>query len=129
VLQVVLDGTDADPEHAGHGAVRAPCRDKLQDPGLAWGQQRLAVGLARVARQRLAQQGRDGGGLPEVRAQQFHQIPLLGAEVEALPVQRDRYHGPVRSGNAGGQLVIDPGRAVEVLVEAERPELAVADDI
>jgi hypothetical protein len=75
-----VEGADTESESAGHVAVGTAGPDKLQDAGLAWGQQRLAVGVTRCVGHWLVQQGGDGGGLPEVRAQQIEQLPLLAGK-------------------------------------------------
>ena len=55
VLQVGVDGADAEAECAGHGTVGTPGRDKLQDAGLARSKQRPVVGVERGVGHRLTQ--------------------------------------------------------------------------
>ena len=63
------------------------------------------------------------------RKRRLLQFSLLAGEVSAVPVQHHADHAAVWGGSADDQLILDPRRAVEVAVEAERAELPVARDV
>ena len=73
--------------------------------------------------------GSSGGGLPDVNAQQVKEAEVFRAEVVTVPVQRDTDYPAAGSRHRDGELVVDLGGTVEVAVQAERAELAVAEEV
>jgi hypothetical protein len=75
------------------------------------------------------QGGERAGGLLDVNAQQVKEVEIFFAEVVTVPVQRHTDQPAAGSRHRDGDLVVDLGGTVEVAVQAERAELAVAEEV